>query len=62
MKPIYNRRIWKVLHDVAKELSLALDHSVTHQGKLHIDNAIKILDDYVLADMKKAKKCQRQRG
>ena len=59
MKPIYKRKIWQLLHDVAKELKLASEHEINIQAKIHIDKAVGIVDKYVIDDMKRAERCQR---
>ena len=59
MKPIYEREIWKVLHEVAKHLRLAAEHEVNFQTKTHIDDATKEIDEWVVKDIKQAAKCQR---
>lgn len=60
MKPIYKRRIWKVLHGAAKELRLVTDHKIDPYVEKHIGKAIKILDDYFVEDMKRAEREQRK--
>ena len=56
MKPIYERKIWNVLHDAAKHLRLALEHTLSSGVKGHINDATKILDSYFVEDSKKERK------